>query len=120
MCHQKAKGRMKVRNLVAKLQSREYNWMFGVDYQSTDESEWEEVISEGSGDEQPGQTTRIKSQNPWQSHLPRYHAAHICAICVRDGLQGRHILRTFGLLSGPGAVCPSRYPSHRGPDSSTH
>ncbi|KAF8494266.1 hypothetical protein JB92DRAFT_1152567 [Gautieria morchelliformis] len=73
----KAKGRMKVRNLVAKLQSREYDWMFGVDYQSTDESEWEEVISEGSGDERPGRTTRIKSQNPWQSHPPRYRAAHV-------------------------------------------
>ncbi|KAF8508298.1 hypothetical protein JB92DRAFT_2953811 [Gautieria morchelliformis] len=73
----KAKGRMKVRNLVAKLQSREYDWMFGVDYQSTDESEWEEVISEGSGDERPGRTTHIKSQNPWQSHPPRYRAAHV-------------------------------------------
>ncbi|KAF8461790.1 hypothetical protein JB92DRAFT_3070846 [Gautieria morchelliformis] len=73
----KAKGRMKVRNLVTKLQSREYDWMFGVDYQSTDESEWQEVISEGSGDERPGRTTRIKSQNPWQSHPPRYRAAHV-------------------------------------------
>jgi hypothetical protein len=63
--------------------------MFGVEYQSTDESQWEEVVSEGSGDERPGRTTRVRSQEPWQTHPPTYRSEQV-----------RTLLSAFTTLTG--------------------
>ena len=69
-----------MRDSVPELADASFNWMFVADYQSTEESQWDEVETEVEG----GKTSvkkLVKSSLPWQSRPPTYRSAQVSRVC---------------------------------------
>jgi hypothetical protein len=61
------------------LQDPTLNFLFGAQYQSTDESVWEDVVSENTDEEtQAKRVTRLANrQAPWNSRPPTYRSEQV-------------------------------------------
>jgi hypothetical protein len=73
------KGHLEVHPLVTALQDPTFDALFGAPYQSTDESAWEDVVSDNTDEEMHTKkaTHLLNHQAPWKLHPPTYHVEKV-------------------------------------------
>lgn len=73
---QKAQLRRDIRPKIADLADPCYDWIFLTQYQLTDESQWEEVLSENTDGETQGKSM-VRSGEAWISRPPDYRSEEV-------------------------------------------